>query len=296
MVAVDDVSFEVGAGEIVGLLGPNGAGKTTTIKCICTLVLPTSGQIEVQGADAIASPRAAVRNIAAVLEGNRNIYWNFTVKENLEFFAALHGIHPKSVASEMDELIQRFGLEDKTNTPGRMLSRGMQQKVAVACAFIKRTPLLLLDEPTLGLDIETSYDVRQTLKELSSQRTILLSSHDMDVVQDVCARVIIINQGRIVVDDRVSSLLSLFSARAFEFELTGVLDQSVQSEIKRRFPLTEVEVDDDRSRLRVEMLDGVLIYELIDLIRSSDVLIESMGRKDPDLEEIFLKIVREGRA
>ncbi|MDW8141809.1 MAG: ABC transporter ATP-binding protein, partial [Candidatus Bipolaricaulota bacterium] len=163
-VAVDNVSFSVSKNEVVGLLGPNGAGKTTTIKSICTILRPTSGEIWVDGADAIRNPRAALERVTAVLEGNRNVYWRLTVRDNLEFFAGLQGQSLRSVRSYIDELIEMFNLKEKVHEQARALSRGMQQKLAVACALVKRTPILLLDEPTLGLDVETSYELRWILK------------------------------------------------------------------------------------------------------------------------------------
>ncbi len=289
--AVDDVSFDVSAGEIVGLLGPNGAGKTTTIKCLCTLVSPTSGRVLVDGVDAAADARGAVRKLAAVLEGNRNIYWRLTALENLEYFAALHGIPRRSIGVLSDELIERFGLVDARDADARTLSRGMQQKLAVACAFVKQTPILLLDEPTLGLDVETSLELRGMLRSLAAEagRTILLSSHDMDVVQDVCERVIIINNGRIVTADRIDNLLDLFRVRAYRFTVQGRVDEI---DLHQRFNGIGITTDGNTTRIEVEIVNGGVFYELIDTLRRNDVVIESIDRKDPDLEEVFLRIVR----
>jgi ABC-2 type transport system ATP-binding protein len=289
--AVDDVSFEVASGEIVGLLGPNGAGKTTTIKCLCTLVKPTSGRMVVDGVDATEHPRAATAKLAAVLEGNRNIYWRLTARENLEYFAALHGIPRRSIAGLSDELIGRFGLREARNADARTLSRGMQQKLAVACAFVKQTPILLLDEPTLGLDVETSLELRGMLRSLAAEagRTILLSSHDMDVVQDVCERVVVINNGRIVTADRIDNLLDLFRVRAYRFTVQGTVNET---ELHERFNGIGITTDGNVTMIDVEVLDGGLFYELIDALRRGNVLIESIDRKDPNLEEVFLRIVR----
>lgn len=292
--AVDDVSFDVAPGEIVGLLGPNGAGKTTTIKCLCTLVTPTSGRMVVDGADATAHPRAAAQKLAAVLEGNRNIYWRLTARENLEYFAALHGIDRRSVRSVIDELIDRFGLSEQRDADARTLSRGMQQKLAVACAFVKQTPILLLDEPTLGLDVETSLELRGMLRSMAvdAGRTILLSSHDMDVVQDVCERVVIINDGRIVTADTVANLLELFRAKAYRFTMRGNLASDDVTALRDSFPGIEVTADGHLSFIDVELMDGGRLYELIDQLRRADGIIESIDRKDPNLEEIFVRIVR----
>ena len=293
-VAVDDVSFEVGRGEIVGLLGPNGAGKTTTIKSICTLVTPTAGAIHINGVDVSTTPRAAVANIAAVLEGNRNLYWRLTVAENLELFAGLHGIAAKQVRPLIAELIEQFDLSHKTKAEARTLSRGMQQKLAVACALVKETPLLLLDEPTLGLDVETSLELRQTLRTLAAtgERTILLSSHDMDVVQSTCKRVIIINKGRIVTDDNVANLLELFRIRSYRFTLSGVLGEGALALLRREFPHMRSEADAQQTIVEAELIKAEQIYDFVDGLRRSGALIESIDRQDPNLEDIFLRVVK----
>ncbi len=293
-VAVDDVSFSVRKNEVVGLLGPNGAGKTTIIKSICTILRPTSGEIWVDGADAIRNPRAALEKVTAVLEGNRNIYWRLTVRDNLEFFAGLQGQSLRSVRSYIDELIEMFGLKEKVHEQARALSRGMQQKLAVACALVKRTPILLLDEPTLGLDVETSYELRWILKRMAEQgqRTILLSSHDMNVVQDICERVIIINRGKIVVDDRIENLKRLFSASAYRFEIAGQLSPQQEQRLKEQFDLIKITANDQRTVIEAELLDARRVYEIIDVLQSNGCQLESVGKQYPDLEEIFLKIVK----
>ncbi|MEM4414173.1 MAG: ABC transporter ATP-binding protein [Candidatus Caldarchaeum sp.] len=293
-VAVDDISFTVHKNEVVGLLGPNGAGKTTIIKSICTILRPTSGEIWVDGADAIRNPRAALEKVTAVLEGNRNIYWRLNVRDNLEFFAGLQGQSLRSVRSYIDELIELFNLKEKVHEQARALSRGMQQKLAVACALVKRTPIVLLDEPTLGLDVETSYELRWILKRMAErgERTILLSSHDMNVVQDICERVIIINHGKIVVDDRIENLKKLFSASAYRFEIEGHLSQAQERKLKEQFDLIRITRDGQRTVIEAELLDSRKVYEIIDVLKENGCHLESVGKQYPDLEEIFLRIVK----
>ena len=294
VVAVDDVSFSVYKNEVVGLLGPNGAGKTTIIKSICTILLPTSGEIWVDGIDALRNPRAALEKVTAVLEGNRNVYWRLTVRDNLEFFAGLQGQSLRSVRAYIDELIELFNLTEKVNEQARALSRGMQQKLAVACALVKRTPILLLDEPTLGLDVETSYELRWILKRMAKQgeRTILLSSHDMNVVQDICERVIIINHGRIVADDRIENLQKLFTASAYRFEIEGHLSPQQQQKLTEQFDMVKISTDGSRTIIEAELLDSQKVYEIIDVLRENGCQLESVGKQYPDLEEIFLRIVK----
>jgi ABC-2 type transport system ATP-binding protein len=293
--AVDGVSFAVERGEVVGLLGPNGAGKTSTIKCMCTLVRPTAGQIFLDGQNVQRHPARALEKVTAVLEGNRNVYWRLTPRENLEFFSGLQGIATRTIRPYIDELIQRFGLGAKAGVPARKLSRGMQQKLAVACALVKRTDVLLLDEPTLGLDVETSHELRTLLVDLAREdgRTIILSSHDMHVVQDICRRVIIIHEGRVVTDDLVSNLLQLFRARAYRVRLDGALDDGVARALHERFELVHIRPDDDGTDIEVELFARDQIYELMDILRAGQCVIASIDGAEPNLEEVFLSIVRD---
>lgn len=294
VVAVDHISFSVKRNEVVGLLGPNGAGKTTTIKCVCTLIRSTMGEIMIDNTNALSQPRKALKKISAVLEGNRNIYWRLTPRENLEFFAGIQGIPTRRIRPYIGQLIEMFNLIEKAKTPARMLSRGMQQKLALACALVKETDILLLDEPTLGLDVETSYELRRSLKEMSQkgERTILLSSHDMNLVQDICDRVIIIHEGRIVTDDKVSNLLELFKARAYRFKIEGSLSESQQSKLKENFEMIQFQNGTHESFIDVEILENRKIYDLMEILRENRSPIESIDRQDPNLEEIFLRIVK----
>jgi ABC-2 type transport system ATP-binding protein len=289
--ALEDVSFSVSAGEIVGLLGANGAGKTTAIKSVCGLVTPTAGAIQVNGVDALGSRRVAARHLTAVLEGNRTVYWRLNVRENLEYFAALRGIRVRNARAQIDSLVERFDLTDKAETPAMQLSRGMQQKLALACAVLPGTPLLLLDEPTLGLDVETSHELRGYLRGLAAgdDRAIVLSSHDMQVVRDVCDRVVIINGGRVVADETVDGLMKLFTARSCRIKLAAPAPAVARASLSEEFEGLRF-VDD--TTIEVVLRDSPAFYELFDLLRSSGCEIDAVDSIDPDLEEIFLTIVK----
>jgi ABC-2 type transport system ATP-binding protein len=252
--------------------------------------------MEIAGVNVRSHPRRALEKIAAVLEGNRNIYWRLSPRENLEFFSGLQGIPTRRVRPYIDELIGRFRLQDKADVSARMLSRGMQQKLAVACALVKHTDILLLDEPTLGLDVETSHELRDALKNMAQKenRTILLSTHDMNVVQDVCDRVVIIHEGRVVTDDRVTNLLDLFRARAYRFRLEGRLSDAQCRKLQEEFELIHLHHSDHASEIEVELLRNDKLYQLMDILREGGSVIESIDRQDPNFEEIFLSIVRGG--
>lgn len=294
VLAVQGVDFALERGEIVGLLGPNGAGKTTTIKCISSLITPTCGEIRVGGVSVLTSPKKALEETSAVLEGNRNIYWRLTPSENLEFFASLQGINPYGKNKKIRELLASFQLGEKINTPARKLSRGMQQKLALASALIQNPSLLLLDEPTLGLDVKASRDMRKKIKGLSSREnmTILLSSHDMDVVEEVCNRVVILESGKVVVDDKVNDLIDLFRAEGYKIVLDGQVTDEVKSVLGQDFNMT-ISTDSDgfRTEIEVELAEPEDIYDLLGRLKNQDLSIISLNRESPDFEEVFMNLV-----
>ncbi len=298
--AVDGVSFEVKRGEVLGLLGPNGAGKTTSIKCILGLMRPDSGQITLLGQDVQAAYPRILQKMSAVLEGSRNLYWRMSVWENVSFFAALHGVRSSEDQKYFGHLLKLFGLEEKRHTEVRKLSQGMKQKASVVCALARRTPLVFLDEPTLGLDVETSLELRSVLKQLAreEERTFVVSSHDMDVIQDVCGRVAIMSSGRIVVDDKVSHLMSLFRTRAYRIGLRGSAPQALEEQLAQEFAGAKVAYGDGDadSEVRVSLSEDGDIYRLMDILRSADAVIDEITHEEVDLEKVYLEIVREERA
>jgi len=290
-VAVDGVSFEVGKGEIMGLLGPNGAGKTTTIKSICGLLVPNEGSISIHGYDSVTQRNKALRHISAVLEGNRNIYWRLTVVENLEYFAGNRGMSKKKILPYIEELLDMFNLQDKRDEVVNNLSRGMQQKLAICVAMMAGTDVILLDEPTLGLDVETGYEVREILKKIAyeQQKTVIISTHDMDVVQDLCNRTVIINQGKVIANEQVSQLLNLFRTSAYQVHLKEALNDEQQKHLNHKFPIHEWE----GQTLNVNLEHEEAIYDLMDILKMNRTGIETINQTEVNFEEVFMKLVKE---
>lgn len=287
--AVDGVSFAVAGGEVIGLLGPNGAGKTTTIKMICGLITPDTGSVTVAGHDIRRERLAALRHISAVLEGNRNLYWRLSVRENLNYFAGNRGWSPATIRERSTVLIEQFGLSDKVDQVVANLSRGMQQKLAIAVALLADTDVLLLDEPTLGLDVETGYEVRTLLADIArSGTTVVLSTHDMAVVEALCRRVVVIDKGRVVTDDEVANLKRLFRSRSFEVKLVAPLPGVMATELRTGFNVSD---DSTSHAFTVELRQGGDLYRLMDFLRAAGAEVDSVEKADANFEHVFRSLV-----
>jgi ABC-2 type transport system ATP-binding protein len=289
--AVDDVSFSLGPGEIVGLLGPNGAGKTTTIKCVCQLIRPSSGRILINGIDTAVEPRRAVRHLAATLEGSRNLDYRMTARENLELFAALHGISRRKCRDDVERLLALFRLEHKGDEVAQTLSRGMLQRLAVACCLVKRPTVVLLDEPTLGLDIESAHELRALLKRMSQEygTTILISSHDMGTVSDVCSRGLVMRDARLVADTPLDELIDRFALDEYLIHVTSDRVDHTRSALEKQGYQVDLIAEPHRLRLRIPRRDEQLAAAL-DAIRHGDAMLESVVTHRPDLEQVLLRL------
>jgi ABC-2 type transport system ATP-binding protein len=296
--AVDGVSLTVEPGSVVGLLGPNGAGKTTLIKSILGMILPDEGSVRIDGVDVYTNPRRAYARVDAMLEGARNDYWRLTVRENLRYFATIGGVHPDAVADRHDRLLDQLELADKADVPVRKLSRGMKQKVSLASVLAGGADVVFLDEPTLGLDVESSLTLRRELRRIVDERalTVVLSSHDMDVIEDVCDRAVIVSDGRVVADDTVANLLRGSGTQGYRITSPD-LDDEVVARLGERFEVTDVTRPSDTraGTRRVEVTtDSDGFYALVDVLRGHDVRLDAVNTVSHDLERVFVELTGGG--
>lgn len=263
---------------------------------LCGLIKPDQGRIQLNGEDLLASRRRALAGVSAVLEGNRNIYWRLTTRENLEFFSALHGASPKATRPMINHYLELFNLGSKAHVEARQLSRGMQQKLAIAVSLISGSQILLLDEPTLGLDVQASYEIRQLLKTVVAQegRTIVLTTHDMNVVQDTCERVIIINDGRIITDDSIKNLMELFKVRVYRVVVQGKLAAQQYKDLKGLPNLVIESPTPEQTILTLRLEDPNMFYALMAVLASNNSIIESIDQEQNNFERIFLGLVEGG--
>ena len=293
--AVDDVSLSIDPGTAVGVLGPNGAGKTTLLKCILGLVVPTAGEVEVAGVDVHDSPRRAYGHVGATLEGARNIYWRLTVQENLDFFSRLAGVSPSRARERQARLLETFDLTDWADTAVNDLSRGMKQKVALASTLSRDVDVAFLDEPTLGLDIESSIELRRELRRLVERESmsVVISSHDMDTIEAVCDRVVVLNQGQIIADDDVENLLDLFRTQAYEVTVAGDVPDGFRREFEASYDAANWTELGDRWRFEVALSGGERLHALTGDLLDADVRLVGVDAVEPDLEEVFLRLTGE---
>lgn len=282
--AVDDISFEVRAGEIFALLGPNGAGKTTTIKSVCGLIVPDSGDIKIRGYDVLKERKKALEQISAVLEGNRNLYWRMTPIENMKYFCGIRGKMLRK--AEALEILETLGLYEKKDELVHKLSRGMQQKAAIAVCLAAGTDILLLDEPTLGLDVNSAVEFRSLLKNLQVQgKTILLSTHDMGLVEAVADRVAIMNNAKIVVCEEKRKLIDLFTARGYKIKIVA---DGLTEEKLTKLGFSEWNKDGNAIELHINLSSSKELYEIMERFKVNQIEVESIEKELVNFEKIFI--------
>jgi len=288
--AVDDVSLTIEPGSVFGFLGPNGAGKTTTIKILAGLLTPTSGSACLGGFDVADERAAAMAQFGAVLEGSRNVYWTLSAWQNLIYFGRLKGLRKRVAAVRAERLLTELDLWERRHDKVGGFSRGMQQKVAIAAALVADPAIILLDEPTLGLDVAATRTVKDWIRGLARDegKTILLTTHQLDVVEELCDRVAVINRGRFVTDRPIGDLLSQFRPHGhYEIRITGGIGSLTLPE---GFTAQRT---DEATLLTGRVHDSTQIYDLVDRLREQGLDLQSLTQVRPGLEEVFLTLVKE---
>jgi len=279
--AVDNISFTISKGEIVGFLGPNGAGKSTTMKMITGYLEPTAGDIEVNDVDVKKNPLDAKRKIGYLPESNA-LYYDMYVREYLGFIADVHKVENKK--QRIEEVIGLTGLTPESKKRVGQLSKGYKQRVGLAAALLHDPEVLILDEPTSGLDPNQIIEIRNVIKEQGKNKLVLFSSHILQEVEAICDRVIIINKGRIVADDKLSDLQQRSSSSVVRVQFKEALEQEW---LKRMAAVKSVNKIDAHT-WTIETNDPDIVRtELKKLERENNLDIVSLQSESQSLEEIF---------
>ncbi len=281
--AVNDVSFEVNQGDILGFLGPNGAGKSTTMKITTGFIPPSGGTVQVGDTDVTKNPIGARKQIGYLPEHNP-LYLDMYVHEYLAFIGELHGLKGQKLRQRIAEMVSLCGLTVEQNKLIGTLSKGYRQRVGLAQALIHDPSVLILDEPTTGLDPNQLVEIRNLIKEISKDKTVVLSTHIMQEVKALCNRVIIIDKGNIVADDTVENLTE--SQQVLRVELQSSINEkelesfgSVQSVSKTIFEITHASKEDLRPKV-------------FELAKKNDWVILSMQQQEKDLEQVFRNLTQ----
>src|SRR3990172_7296239 len=296
LTALQDVNLEVKSGELFGLLGPNGAGKTTLIKILTTLLAPTTGKAWVSGFDAVQDPDKVRPRINMVSGGESSGYGLLTVRENLWMFSQFYGLSSAVANQRIRELLDVVGLADRINTKSSDLSTGLRQKMNIVRGFLTDPDVLFLDEPTLGLDVGASREVRRFIRSWVDDdptRTIMLTTHYMVEADELCDRVAIINSGRVLACDTPANLkrqlqrdviyrlevspLNGLGHEAFE-QLKGVNKALHQAE-------------DGFSVLELMLAEDDALGSVVNMLTSKDIHILNLQKREPTLEDVFVTLV-----
>ena len=294
--AVDGISFDIYKGEIFGLLGPNGAGKTTTIKMITGILEPTSGSIKLCNIDVNKSPMEALKKIGVVLAGDRSIYWKLTGRENLEYFAALYGMSPKQACERADKILKDLQMDDKADVLVEKYSTGMKQKVALGKALIPDAPVILLDEPTLGLDPQSALNLREIIIGLKkSGKTILLTTHYMEEADYLCDRIAIVDGGKIIALDTSAKLKeSINTVKLIDIQVSNMKDEMIQK-LKELSGVQKVincyKPEDRQYEISIHHTCGdEIVQAIISILTIFSVKIINIKVKEPSLEDVFINM------
>ena len=287
--AVDNLSFTAKKGQVLGFLGPNGAGKSTTMKMITGFLSATSGTIKVCGIDINKDPINAKSKIGYLPEGAPS-YEEMQVNDFLRFVAKMRGIPKANIEHKLDEIIDRINLSKVYYQRIETLSKGFKRRVGLAQAIIHDPEVLILDEPTDGLDPNQKYDVRKLIKSMSKEKTIIISTHILEEVNSVCDRAIIISDGKIVANNKPSELENMSKYhRAVTFEAD--IEFALLNEIKKLSCVRDVDYDAAHKRTTVFPSQGLYIFDEISLfLQQNKISVNSLSMEAGRLDEVFRNI------
>ena len=296
--AVDNINFKIEEGEIIGLLGPNGAGKSTTMNMITGYIEPTEGEILVNGYDISKKPKKAKAQIGYMPEGVP-LYSDLTVKEFVTYMAELKKVNRKERKEKVEKIIEQTGLKDVENKLTRNLSRGYKQRVSMAGALVGEPKILILDEPTVGLDPKQITEIRELIKELGKTHTIILSSHILSEVSQICNKVIIINKGKIVAIDTPENLEKKVTENNSIYVTVEDTDNKMDKITEKIAEIKEIKLikenEDGTKQYVLESDKDVDLRKIIfNEFAKENITIFEMKKADTTLEDAFMKLIEGG--
>lgn len=289
VLAVNDIGFQIGKGELFGFLGPNGAGKTTTINVLTGLARLDSGTISISGIDCTRNPKAA-QHLIGIVPDESNLYPELTGFENLCFCAALYGIRKSERQQRARELLDIFGLIDAADRKFAGYSKGMKRKLTFAAGIIHQPPILFLDEPTTGIDVASARQIRQIIADLHRQgTTVFLTTHYIEEAERLCERIAFIVNGWIVRTDRTTELLQPVQGKNVLLLSVSDSGADLTKEMASAFPQYQFQ-STTQGQVRVESAEPVIIGPLIRFLEERGVQVTEARRYLPSLEDVFVQV------
>jgi ABC-2 type transport system ATP-binding protein len=287
--AVDGVSFSVNSGRIFGLLGPNGAGKTTTIAMVCGLVPPAAGSITVDGLDIKTQP-AAVKRRLGVVPQEVALYEDLTARENLDFWGGIYGLRGKALAARRDELLTLVGLADRAHEPLRNFSGGMKRRLNLALGLVHGPKLILLDEPTVGIDPQARINVLDVVRGLARDgAAVLYTTHYLEEAENLCDELAIMDHGKIHAQGSIDALKSELGEGSVIVIQGGFSKEDAAVVVERCDDLRPLEIDDGRALLNAPR-GRTGVGAALETLYQSGLQLTDVTVKEPNLEDLFLKL------
>ncbi|MFV2071221.1 MAG: ABC transporter ATP-binding protein [Thermoanaerobaculales bacterium] len=289
LVAVDDVTFEVSEGEIFGLLGPNGAGKTTTINMICGVLKPDGGRVLIGGKDIWLASKSVKRNLGVVPQ-EIAVYEDLTARDNLNFWGSLYSLTGSDLRSRIDDALTRVGLSDRANDKVKEFSGGMKRRLNLCMGLLHRPKVLLLDEPTVGIDPQARLNILEVVRELAaSGTTVLYTTHYMEEAQEFCDRIAIIDHGKILTLGTLEELTKL-AGEAEVLKLTGSFeDQAARDRLAAIEGVRVLKADDRMAVLSIDA-GGPGLLAVLPQVLSADLEVNDVSIQQPNLQSVFISL------
>jgi len=285
ILALDDISFRVDKGELLGVIGPNGAGKTTAIRIIACILHPDKGSVKVAGLDVTKEP-LKVKSMIGYLPEEPNLYERFTPRNLLRYFGELYGVPGHVLDERIDELLQLVGMEDRADDQINTFSKGLRQRVGIARALIHDPPILILDEPTMGLDPATATSIREFIRELKGDKTMILCTHYMEEADYLCDRVAILNQGRVLDVGTPQELKSKIKGDlALEIDLVDPSRVNLDF-LEELRGVKNIRLDGDKMEVSLKERDAIP-----DIIRMLEGNVYSVNTRETTLDDVFIEMV-----
>lgn len=294
ILALNDLNLKIDAGHCVGFLGPNGAGKSTTIKILCNLIWPTRGQAFINGHNAHTESIEALKDVGALVE-TPEFYLYLTPVEILSYFGKLRGIGDRDLKQRIQQVLEIVRLSEWAKTKIGKFSRGMKQRLGIAQAILHDPPILILDEPALGLDPRGTYEMREIIQDMVKEgKTVFLASHMLHEVRETCDRVALLDKGKLLAYDSIDNLETIFKARKIQVDLLQPLDPSQIEKIMTMKNVRKVTGEEKSLTISFDGGEPDQAQLLASLVKTLGIPVVSFRPSLEALEEVYLQLIKVG--